>query len=135
MATGTGRASAFGVADGLTGLIQAGRHLRDQPFDLAALTRLGICGLAGRILRVLEAFERVVEGQAVVPFVDRLTRPGQRIHRRFVFLRRVAFRTGGTGRVDGALRLIHFLVRGLAARGQEQSKAHTGRCQPATHSL
>ena len=115
------------------GLGQEDGDLGHRPLGLAAQAGLRIGRLAGRVLGALEAVERVVEREPIVASGHGLPRLRQRVDGRLVFGRRVLISARGTGGIDRALRLVHFLVgRFVACRGEQRS-GEAGWQQPAGH--
>src|SRR5262249_55532462 len=80
--------------------------------------RLGLAvhGFLGGNLRALAGIERGVERRAIVALLDRRVGALERVFGRGEFLAGVLIRAGGARGIDGALRLLHFLVGRIAAR-------------------
>ena len=116
------------------GLIEHGCQLAQPALGAAAERRLLIGGLLGGPLRALAGVERVVQRQTIVPLRDRLVRLFKGGDRGVVFLGRIPIGARCAGRVDGALRLIHFAGWRIAARGNQQAceQKHGSRNAPNT---
>ncbi len=112
-----GRQPGAGHGDG-------GGHFGEEPFRLAADRGLLARGELGGGLRALAAFERLAEREAVVALPDGVLRALQRVDSRRVVLCGIAVGAGGAGGVDGALRLMKFLVWRIAASAGSET---TGR--------
>ena len=98
---------------------QQGRDFGDGAFGLAARVGAAIDRQLGGVLRALAAVERVAERLAVVAGGDGLFGLLERVDGGGEFGGGELVGAGGAGRVDRALRLIHFLVGRLGAAGRE----------------
>ena len=78
---------------------------------------------------MLAAVERFVERLAVVALADGILRAFERVGGGRVLGGRVAVGARGARRVDGALRLVHLFVRGIAA-GDKEDRGNDARGQP-----
>ena len=112
---------------------QQGRNLRERALDLGADLRFGVGGLAGGVLGVLPALERVVQRQTIVAGGGGIVGVFERHHGRGVLRACVPFRASGACRVDGSLRLVHLLVGRRGAGGHEQRGDDQRRQRPSTH--
>ena len=99
-----------------------------------ACRRLAVDRLLGGGLRALARVERGVERLAVVALVDRLAGALERVLGGGELVAGVLIGAGGAGGVDGALRLLHFFVGGIAARRAGDRRDDGERQQQATRS-
>ena len=93
-------------------------------FHFAAEAAMCLGRQAGRVLRVLAAFERVVERQAIVALGDGIVGELQRGDGGVELLRREAIGAGGSRGIDRPLRLVHFLVWGVPHAVSSSEREH-----------
>jgi NAD-dependent deacetylase len=103
-----------------------GGDLRQQAFGLAARRRLLVGRHLGRVLCTLAAVECVVQREPIIAVGHCSARAVERINRGLVLVGGVLLGTGGASRVDGALRLVQFLLGRVAAGGQDEHGGENG---------
>lgn len=125
---------ALGRAGGGLDIDQERTHLCEQGFGFSAKAGPGVSGLAGGRLRLITTFECVVERQTVVTIAYGLLGAGERARGGREGFAGKPVGAGRTGGIDGALGLIHLLVRRFGAASRKQCQADTDRQQiPGTH--
>jgi hypothetical protein len=107
--------------------------LGERPLDVASNAGVGVGGLAGGELGVLAALQRKVEGKAVVACGHGVVGLFQRIGGGRVLDWSVQLGAGRSGRVDGALCLVHFLAWRLVAPHREKRRKTPRREPPPVH--
>src|SRR4029077_20827406 len=98
------------------GIVQRAFGVEQRLGRVGAGDRFFVDRFLGRGLGALARVERVVEGLAVVALADRVVGALEGVLGGGALFAGVLIGAGGAGRVDRALRLLHFLVGGIAAR-------------------
>jgi hypothetical protein len=103
--------------------VRARRNLAVQRLGGFARARLLVGGLADGVLRALARVDGVAQGLAVVALLDGGARLRQAGRRRRVVLGGEPVGAGGSGGIDGGLRLVDLLLGRLgAARHRKQQE-------------
>jgi hypothetical protein len=129
-----GRVCRFGGLESRSQLGGTKVDVRNEDVDRLLGLRLGIAGLADRVLCALTGIDGVAESLAIVALVDGRVRLLHAGHGGGVFLGGVFVGAGGAREVDRGLSLIDFFLGGLRAGGRghqeesdDESAAHRGR--------
>ena len=123
----TGHARSLGGGQPGAALRQESSDFGRGAVDFDADACFGVSRVPRGVLGVFAALERVVQGEAIVARGHGGVGVFERIGRRGVLGCCVPFGAGRLRGVDGALGLIHFLVRRLRASGNEERREETRR--------